>query len=190
MSSSLRWLEADAANNYGLYRMNATPRRIAATMPEMSPAIALLFLREDELRLGYEQLFLAFRDLDAEADELLAGHGLGRGHGRAIHFIGRARQSTVSDLQATLGITLQSLGRLVRELTERDLVVQHRGTMDRRQRLLSLTEAGQALEKRIWECQRGRIARAYRESGPQSVDGFRRVLTALADRRQPRAEGE
>ncbi|MGB8839869.1 MAG: MarR family transcriptional regulator [Aliidongia sp.] len=160
-------------------------------MPEISPATALLFLRDDELRLGFEQLFFAFRDLDAEADALLEQHGLARGHGRAIHFIGRAGRSTVSDLQITLGITLQSLGRLVRELTEQGLVVQQRGTDDRRQRILSLTEAGRALESRIWACQRGPIARAYRECGPQSVDGFRRVLAALTDiHRRSRGETE
>jgi DNA-binding MarR family transcriptional regulator len=149
-------------------------------MPEMSPATALLFLREDELRQGYELLFAAFRELDAEADAVLAERGLGRGHSRAIHFIGRAGHSTVCDLQATLGITLQSLGRLVRELIDQGLVAQRPGPEDRRQRILSLSEAGRVLEKRLWECRRRRIADAYRETGPQEVDGFRRVLAALA----------
>ncbi len=148
-------------------------------MPEMSPATALLFLRDEELRQGFEALFFAYRALDAEADALLAERGLGRGHHRAIHFIGRTRHSTVSDLQATLGITLQSLGRLVRELIDQGLVAQRPGLQDRRQRLLSLTEAGQALEKQLWDCQRSRIASAYKQSGPQAVDGFRQVLAAV-----------
>src|ERR1700722_18806814 len=101
-------------------------------MPEMSPATALLFLREEELRQGFEALFFAYRDLDAEADALLAEQGLGRGHHRAIHFIGRTRLSTVSDLQATLGITLQSLGRLVRELIDQGLVTQRPRPQGRR----------------------------------------------------------
>ena len=153
-------------------------------MPETSPATALLFLREEELRQGFELLFAAYRDLDAEADALLAERDLGRGHHRAIHFIGRAGHCTVSELQTTLGITLQSLGRLLRELIERGLVAQRQGPEDRRQRILSLTEAGQALEKQLWERQRGRIARAYRDSGPQAVEGFRRVLAALGESRR------
>jgi len=151
-------------------------------MPEMSPATALLFLREEELRQGFELLFAAYRDLDAEADALLAERGLGRGHHRAIHFIGRAKQSTVCDLQATLGITLKSLGRLLRELIDQGLVAQRPGAEDRRQRILSLTEVGQALERQLWERLRRRIARAYRNSGPQAVDGFRHVLAALGER--------
>jgi DNA-binding MarR family transcriptional regulator len=151
-------------------------------MPETSPANALLFLREEELRQGYEALFLAYRELDAEADALLAEHDLGRGHHHAVHFIGRAKQCTVTELQATLGITLQSLGRLLRELIERGWVQQRPGPADRRQRILSLTEAGQLLEKQLWESQRGRIVSAYRDSGPQAVEGFRRVLTAFGQR--------
>lgn len=151
-------------------------------MPEMSPATALLFLREEELRQGFELLFSAFRELDGEADALLGASGLGRGHHRAIHFIGRAKQCGVTDLQTTLGITLQSLGRLLRELTERGLVTQRIGPDDRRRRILTLTEAGQALERQLWEGQRRRIARAYRNCGPQAVDGFRRVLAALGER--------
>jgi DNA-binding MarR family transcriptional regulator len=151
-------------------------------MPEKSPATALLYLREEELRQGFELLFSAYRELDAEADALLAERGLGRGHHRAIHFIGRAKHCTVSDLQLTLGITLQSLGRLLHELIERSLVVQKPGTEDRRQRILSLTETGQALERQLWETRRSRIARAYRDSGPQAVDGFRQVLAALSER--------
>jgi DNA-binding MarR family transcriptional regulator len=155
-------------------------------MPEMSPATNLLFLREEELRQGYELLFLAFRDLDADADALLAELGLGRGHHHAVHFIGRAGHCSVSELQTTLGITLQSLGRLLHELVERGLVQQRPGPEDRRQRILSLTEAGKVLEKQLWERQRGRIAKAYRESGPQAVEGFRRVLAALGQRPDPR----
>lgn len=161
-------------------------------MPESSPATALLYLREEELRQGFEALFFAYRDLDAEADALLAEHGLARGHHRAIHFIARAKQTTVTDLQATLGLTLQSLGRLLRELTERGLVVQRTGPRDRRQRLLSLTAAGEALEKQLWEALRSRLARAYRDTGPQAVDGFRRVLAALGQRgatRRPSTAG-
>lgn len=158
-------------------------------MPDSSSATALLFLREEELRQGFELLVAAYRDLDADADPVLAEHGLKNGHARALHVIGRMRQPSVTAVQAALGITLQSVGRLLGELTEQGLVTQRPGPLDRRRRLLSLTEAGTALEKRLWERRRQRIARAYRDSGPQAVDGFRRVLAALADNMASRAPG-
>jgi DNA-binding MarR family transcriptional regulator len=150
-------------------------------MPDSSSATALLFLREEELRQGFELLVSAYRDLEADADALLAEQGLKSGHARALHVIGRSRQPTVTAVQAALGITLQSVGRLLSELTSQGLVAQRPGPQDRRQRLLSLTETGAALEKRLWDKRRQRIARAYRDSGPQAVDGFRRVLAALAE---------
>jgi DNA-binding MarR family transcriptional regulator len=62
---------------------------------------------------------------------------------------------------------------------EEDYVLQSPGRLDRRQRLLSLTEKGQALELRLFERQREHVMRAYREAGPVAVDGFRRVMRGL-----------
>jgi hypothetical protein len=53
------------------------------------------------------------------------------------------------------------------------------GRTDRRQRLLSLAERGAALERRLYERQREAIIRAYREAGPEAVEGFRRVMRGL-----------
>ena len=50
---------------------------------------------------------------------------------------------------------------------------------DRRQRRLTLTEKGVALERRLFERQRETVMRAYREAGPAAVEGFRRVMRGL-----------
>ncbi len=54
-----------------------------------------------------------------------------------------------------------------------------RGRADRRQRLLTLTVAGQALERRLYERQRDRLTAAYREAGGAAVEGFRRVMRGI-----------
>jgi hypothetical protein len=53
------------------------------------------------------------------------------------------------------------------------------GQQDRRQRLLTLTEMGQVLERRLYESQRERLIAAYREAGGPAVEGFKRVLRGL-----------
>ncbi len=159
-------------------------------MPDASPATALLFLREEELALGLELLFFAERDLGAELDKPLVERGLARAHGRVIQFVGRQPQITVGDLIAILRITKQTLSRLVGELSERGLVVQRTGQRDRRQRQLALTDDGRALERLLWERQRRQIARAYRETGPQSVEGFRKVLLGLIEAPEDRQRFE
>lgn len=140
---------------------------------------SLLFLREDEIRLGMELLFFGYRDFTAGPDAILAGLDMGRAHHRVLYFVGRNPAITVSDLLAILGITKQSLGRVLKPLMQGGYVVQTQGRSDRRQRLLSLTQKGEALERRLFERQRDTLSRAYRESGAQAVEGFRRVMLAM-----------
>jgi len=150
-------------------------------MPDL-PGAALLFLREEQMRLAQDMLFFAWRDFAGSADGVLAEAGLGRAHHRALHFIGRNPGMTVGDLLAILCITKQSLARVLAALVERDLVQQSPGRGDRRQRLLSLTPAGTRLERALFECQREQLVAAYRQAGGPAVDGFRRVLRGIMSR--------
>ena len=86
---------------------------------------------------------------------------------------------TVSALLGILQITKQSLNRVLGQLIAEGYVEQRRGTRDRRQRLLELTARGIALEERLSAEQRARIARAYREAGAESVEGFRKVMLGI-----------
>ncbi len=141
----------------------------------------LLFLREEEIRLAQDLLFFAYRAFTNAADVILDELGLGRAHHRALHFIGRHPGITVSDLLGLLRITKQSLARVLSELVARGYVAQEPGRADRRQRLLTLTPEGMALERRLFERQRDRLSAAYRDAGAASVDGFRRVMRAIMD---------
>lgn len=140
-----------------------------------------LFLREEEIRRGIELLFFAYRDFTKGPDSLLAGYGFGRAHHRVIYFVGRHPGITVSDLLGILQITKQSLSRVLKQLVEERFISQTQGSEDRRQRLLNLTEKGQALERQLSEEQRERIARAYREAGAEAVEGFRAVMAGITD---------
>jgi DNA-binding MarR family transcriptional regulator len=138
-----------------------------------------LFLREDDLRQAIELLFFAYRDFTAKADETLAQYGFGRAHHRVIYFVGRNPGMTVSDLLDILKITKQSLSRVLGQLVRQGFIVQRPGTIDRRQRLLSLTELGADLERKLTEEQRALVARAYKAAGAEAVDGFRKVMLGL-----------
>lgn len=140
-----------------------------------------LFLREEELRQAIEMLFFAYRDFTGEADAMLARHGFGRAHHRVIYFVGRHPMIPVSDLLGILKITKQSLSRVLSQLVRDGFIIQHQGRVDRRQRLLELTEKGVAIEQRLTEAQRRRIADAYRQAGGEAVQGFRAVLLGIMD---------
>lgn len=141
----------------------------------------LLFLTDDQLRQAIELMFFAYRGFTADPDRLLEDRGYGRAHHRALHFINRRPGLTVNDLLAVLGVTKQSLNRVLGRLVDDGLVESRVGTRDRRQRNLRLTEAGLALEQELSAAQRKRMRAAFSSAGPEAVQGFRRVLEAMID---------
>ena len=145
---------------------------------------ALLFLTDEQLRKGIEAMFFAYRGFTADPDRILAEHGYGRAHHRAVHFINRTPGMTVNNLLEILGVTKQSLNRVLRSLVEYGLVQSRIGTHDKRERHLFLTDTGKALEQALSEAQRHRMRAAYRAAGPEAVVGFRPVLEAMMDPEQ------
>lgn len=142
---------------------------------------SLLFLTDEQLRKGIEAMFFAYRGFTADPDRILADRGYGRAHHRAIHFINRVPGTTVNNLLSILGVTKQSLNRVLRTLIEAGLVESRVGQQDRRERHLFLTEEGQTLERELSTAQRERMRAAFRAAGPDAVSGFREVLEAMMD---------
>ena len=136
---------------------------------------------DDQLRRGIEAMFFAYRAFTADPDQILAEMDLGRAHHRTLHFIARRPGMTVSTLLGVLGITKQSLNRVLRRLVADGLVAMQVGPQDRRERLLVLTPPGAALEARLSGVQRVRMRAAYAAAGPEAVAGFHRVLEAMMD---------
>lgn len=150
-------------------------------MAETQGGESLLFLTDEQLRKGIEAMFFAYRGFTADPDRILEGKDYGRAHHRAIHFIHRSPGTTVSNLLSILGVTKQSLNRVLRTLIEDGLVRSEKGKVDARERHLHLTDKGQMLERELSDAQRARMRAAYRAAGPQAVQGFRQVLEAMMD---------
>jgi DNA-binding MarR family transcriptional regulator len=139
-----------------------------------------LFLREAEVRRGLELMFMAQAELTCAIEPILARAGIGRAHQRILYYVGRRPDLTVGTLLGQLGITKQSLNRVLSDLIARDLVEVRVGRDDRRQRLLRLTQAGRDLEAELFEPMRAQMANAYAKAGQQSVGGFWSVLEGLS----------
>ena len=142
---------------------------------------SLLFLTDEQLRKGIEAMFFAYRGFTSDPDRILDNYDYGRAHHRAIHFIHRSPGTTVNNLLAILGVTKQSLNRVLRTLIADGLVESRVGSRDKRERNLVLTEAGADLERQLSDAQRRRMRGAYRHAGPEAVAGFRRVLEEMMD---------
>jgi DNA-binding MarR family transcriptional regulator len=143
-----------------------------------------------------ELLFFAYRDFVSDPDQLLDKLGFGRAHHRVLHFVNRNPGMKVAELLDVLKITKQSLGRVLKQLIDEGYVVQREGA-DRRQRLLYVSPAGEALALKLAGLQAVRIGRVLDELGPGGRETARRFLAGMIsdeDREQvlrmiARAEG-
>jgi len=128
-----------------------------------------------------ELLFFAYRDFVGDPDEVLAKLGFGRAHHRVLHFVNRNPGMKVADLLVILKITKQSLGRVLKQLIDEGYVVQKAGANDRRQRLLYVSAAGEALAMKLAGLQTARIAGVLAELGPGAREAARRFLAGMID---------
>jgi DNA-binding MarR family transcriptional regulator len=137
-----------------------------------------------------ELLFFAYRDFTADPDRILARFGFGRAHHRALYFVNRRPGMTVADLIAILGITKQSLARVLRQLINSGHIRQVEGRMDRRQRLLFPTHAGRELILELSLPQSRRIEAALMESvygREETISSFMRAMMNPDERARGRA---
>ena len=152
-------------------------------MQEKQSNQQILFLTDEQLRLGVEAMFFAYRGFNADPDKILEKHSYGRAHHRALHFINCYPETTVNYLIHILGVTKQSLNRVLRTLIDDGLVQINIGKKDKRERNLILTDKGKALEEELSIVQRDRMRSAYKAAGPDAVAGFRTVLNFIIDKK-------
>jgi DNA-binding MarR family transcriptional regulator len=154
--------------------MPAHPSR-SSLLPE-----GRLYLKEDELDRAVDLVFVAARRFWKVAEDALDAHDLGPAHYRALAAIRREEGLAVTDLQNRLGVRKQSLARVLNELEKAGLVQREPGKDDRRQRLLTLTEAGRDAEREASAVLRERLGQVFRAAGADAVAGARVILAALA----------
>jgi DNA-binding MarR family transcriptional regulator len=128
-----------------------------------------------------ELLFFAYRDFVGDPDEVLETLGFGRAHHRVLHFVNRNPGMKVADLLDVLKITKQSLGRVLKQLIDEGYIVQKEGASDRRQRLLYVSAAGEALAMKLAGLQTARISRVLAELGPDAREAAQRFLAGMID---------
>jgi len=126
-------------------------------------------------------LFFAYRDFTGDADRLLAELEFGRAHHRVMFFINRKPGLSVAELLEILGITKQSLARVLRQLIDEGYVTQRMGKNDRRKRLLFPTELCRDLIYDLSVFQSTRIDKALAGMSTEKREIVSEFLTAMID---------
>src|ERR1700734_1813361 len=128
-----------------------------------------------------ELLFFAYRDFVGDPDEVLEKLGFGRAHHRVLHFVNRNPGMKVAELLDVLKITKQSLGRVLKQLIDEGYFGQREAANDRRQRLLYVSPAGEALAMKLAGLQTARISGVLAQLGPGAREAARRFLAGMID---------
>jgi DNA-binding MarR family transcriptional regulator len=161
--------------------MAVNPKPTPPRPPETPGLEGRLYLREDELDRAAELVFRAARQFWRAAAGPLADQELGPAHYRALAAIRRDEGLPVKTLQTRLGVRKQSLQRVLNELETSGMIARAPGQRDRRERLVTLTDAGREAERAASAALRERLGQVFRLAGADAVAGARAVLAALAE---------
>jgi DNA-binding MarR family transcriptional regulator len=156
--------------------------KMKPTSSTIEPAIDTPITASDISQLQNITLFFfAYRDFTADADRKLKEIGFGRAHHRVLFFVCRKPGMTVAELLIILGITKQSLARVLRQMVAKGYIIQKPGASDRRQRLLYPTSTGREFVLVLSRIQSTRIAKAVKQSGLENTEILSQFLGAMID---------
>ena len=136
--------------------------------------------RDAELHRAIELMYFAYRAFTKEPDKLLAKRGLNRVHHRILYFVARNPGISVNELLVTLDVSKQALNQPMRQLIEMGLVKSARAPYDGRVRLLSLSDKGAKLEKRLSDTQIKLLSAVFAETGGTAEGAWLQVMRLLS----------
>lgn len=149
-------------------------------LPISKPGEELLFLREEKIRFMQDMLFFIDCEIHNATKPILQEYGIGHAHHRLMQFICHCPGVSVSEICKLLGITKQSLNRVLREALELEYVEYRFHPQDRRKKSLFLTKKGTAIEGELFKIQRKQFFRAFREAPNNTyIEGFQRILYGM-----------
>jgi len=141
----------------------------------------LLYLTDKSLKEVIELIFQAYIDSYSDPYEVLKKNSFGRAHHRLLCIIEGNPNISIADILRKLKITKQSLSRVLKDLINKKIITQKKGTKDARQRELKLTEEGLSLCNIIFNKQKKRIHNALKTSGADEVTNFKNVMRKIID---------
>ena len=139
----------------------------------------LLYLKDEQIKEFIKLLFYAYRETFSDPKEILKKNSFGAAHQRTLYLVERNQGISVNELLFKLKITKQSLNRVLRDLKSSKIIKQIKDEKDSRRKLLFLDENGKKFYKVIFQKQKERIVNALKNSDPESVINFKKVLKKI-----------
>jgi DNA-binding MarR family transcriptional regulator len=134
--------------------------------PKGSP---LLYLRDDKLKETLNNFFLVYKNFENQILENATDNNLG---------------ITFNELIIKLGITKQSLNRVLKILLYEKMVIQEVNKKDKRMKNLFLSEESKKIINNLVSPTIKDISNAFQKSGSDSVNGFNQTFSNLMNRKK------
>ena len=142
----------------------------------------LLYLRDDKLKETLNNFFLVYKNFENQILENTNDHNFGIADIRCILVILLYPGITFNELMIRLGITKQSLNRVLKILISEKMVVQEINVKDKRMKNLFLSEASKKIINSLVSPTIKEISRAFQKSGSEAVNGFNQTFSNLINK--------
>jgi DNA-binding MarR family transcriptional regulator len=142
----------------------------------------LLYLRDDKLKETLNNFFLVYKNFENQILENANDYNFGIADIRCILVILLYPGITFNELMIRLGITKQSLNRVLKILISEKMVVQEINVKDKRMKNLFLSEASKKIINSLVSPTIKEISRAFQKSGSEAVSGFNQTFSNLINK--------
>ena len=149
-------------------------------MADLNKLLTPLFLNETEIRKVIELIFFSYRDFTSGPDKILDKLNFGRAHHRVIYFVGKQKNLTIKELLSILQITKQSLSRVLNQLVKEKYIMLAAG-IDKRTKILTLTNKGQELEHQLSSIQISKLHNTLKKFNNSEIDAFKKVIFSIIE---------
>ena len=139
----------------------------------------LLYLKDEQIKDFIQLLSYAHRETFSDPKKILAKKFFGSAHLRTLNLIDRYPGISLSELIIKLKVTKQSLNRVLRDLINSKMIKQIKDDNDTRKKNLFLEKDGKKFFDIIYNSQKKRIFNAIKNSEPDSVVKFKKVLERI-----------
>ena len=139
----------------------------------------LLYLRDDKLKETLNNFFLVYKNFENQILENATDNNLGIADIRCILVILLYPGITFNELIIKLGITKQSLNRVLKILLDEKMVIQEVNKKDKRMKNLFLSEDSKKIINNLVSPTIKEISNAFQKSCSDSVNGFNQTFSNL-----------
>ena len=140
---------------------------------------SLLYLRDDKLKETLNNFFLVFKNFENQILENARDNNFGIADIRCILVILLNPGITFNELIIKLGITKQSLNRVLKILIEEKMVIQEVNKKDKRMKNLFLSNESKKIVNDLINPTLKEISGAFQKSGSEAVSGFNQTFLNL-----------